>query len=267
MERFLFLSDIDGTLLRGGMDIPAPVLAAAAAYRAAGGLLAVCTGRSLRSALPVARTLEVNAPCILFSGTALYDAAEERYLWTRPLPAGALACVEQVLSRRPDTAVQVFTRDEIYVLRRNRRLDQRGIAAENQGPLRALSQVRGEILKLLFVDEDPDALEGLRPLFPSDAFQFAFASRHFAEVVAAGAGKHAAMARLSERLDIPFSRFFAAGDGMTDLEMMRLSGVSYAPENALDPVRRAASRVVPPVEEGGMEAAFRHAANLICEVS
>ena len=83
----------------------------------------------------------------------------------------------------------------------------------------------------------------------------------------AGAGKHAAMARLSERLDIPFSRFFAAGDGMTDLEMMHLSGVSYAPENALDPVRRAASRVVPPVEEGGMEAAFRHAANLICEVS
>lgn len=52
-----------------------------------------------------------------------------------------------------------------------------------------------------------------------------------------------------------------AGDGMTDLPMLRLADFSYAPANALDPARQSVSLVVPDVKEGGMEEAFRHAAS------
>ena len=71
------------------------------------------------------------------------------------------------------------------------------------------------------------------------------------------------MAALSRQLDIPLSRFFCAGDGMTDLPMLQLAGYSYAPANALEPVRQAVDRVVPDVADGGMEQAFRHAADFM----
>ena len=66
--------------------------------------------------------------------------------------------------------------------------------------------------------------------------------------------------KLSELLDIPFERFFSAGDAMTDLPMLRSSAVSFAPENALEAVKQAVTYVVPSVHCGGMERAFRLAA-------
>ena len=60
MDRSVFLSDIDGTLVRGDV-LPAPeVVQAADVFRAAGGLLSLCTGRSVEGARPVAESLSVD---------------------------------------------------------------------------------------------------------------------------------------------------------------------------------------------------------------
>ena len=257
--QWLFLSDIDGTLVRGEIGLAERVICAARDYRDAGGLLAVCTGRAPVSALPVARALGVNAPCILYGGAALFDSAGERLLWSCPFSPQVRDGIARTLSDFPGVSVQVFTEREIYVLRRNRRFDARGVKEENVGPIRGLEEVEGPILKLVLCSDDPGELETCRACFPETSCNFAFASRHFVDIVAAGAGKGPAMAALSQRLGIPFSRFFCAGDGMTDLPMLRLAGVSYAPANALEPVRQVASLAVPDVAEGGMAQAFRHA--------
>ena len=91
-----------------------------------------------------------------------------------------------------------------------------------------------------------------------------FIKQHsFVDVVAAGFGKGEAMQRLSELLEIPFDRFFSAGDAITDLPMLRASGISFAPENALEEVKQAVTHVVPSVYCGGMEKAFSIAADHI----
>ena len=261
--RYLFLSDIDGTLVRGDIGLTPGVIEAAQAFTRAGGLLAVCTGRSPASALPVALELGVNTPCVLYGGAALYDCERRACLWSHPFAPEVRDGIRAVLAQFPGVSVQALTEKEIYVLRRNRRLNERGVKEENVGPIRALDQVEGDILKLVLCSDNRAELEACRRWFPPEQCQFAFASRNFVDIVAAGAGKEAAMAALSRQLDIPFSRFFCAGDGMTDLPMLRLAGVSYAPANALEPVRQAVSRVVPDVKEGGMETAFRHAAAII----
>ena len=69
-----------------------------------------------------------------------------------------------------------------------------------------------------------------------------------------------AMERLSQLLDVPFSRFFSAGDAFTDLPMLRASGISFAPDNALPAVKEAVTHIIPSVFDGGMEQAFRIAA-------
>lgn len=257
---YIFLSDIDGTLLRADAPLTARVVDAARDYTARGGLLAVCTGRSLPAALPVAEKLGVNAPSILYGGAAIYDFQKREYLYTQPFCYDVMQSVRSVLDAYDDISMQVCTKEQIHILRRNRRLNELGAKEENTGPLSKPEDVTGEILKIVMCCDEPEHLAYCRRFFPEEYCHFAFASRTFVDVVAAGFGKGEAMGKLAELLDIPFRRFFGAGDAMTDLPMLQAAAVSFAPENALEPVRCAATHVVPSVYNGGMEQAFRIAA-------
>lgn len=257
---YIFLSDIDGTLLRADAPLTAQVVTAARNYTAQGGLLAVCTGRSLPAVVQVAEELGVNAPSIIYGGAAIYDFQKKQYLYAQPFRWDIMQAVRAVLAAFDDVSMQVFTKDEVYVLRRNRRLNELGVREENINAIASPEDVTGEILKLVMCCDEPQHLEQCRQFFPPEYCHFAFASRTFVDVVAAGFGKGEAMTTLSQLLDIPFERFFSAGDAMTDLPMLRSSAVSFAPENALEAVKQAVTYVVPSVHCGGMERAFRLAA-------
>lgn len=257
---YIFLSDIDGTLLRADAPLTAQVVDAAHAYTAQGGLLAVCTGRSLPAVTKVAAEIGVNAPSIIYGGAAIYDFQKKQYLYTQPFRWDIMQAVRAVLEAFDDISMQVCTKEDVYVLRRNRRLNELGVREENVNPLSAPEDVTGEVLKLVMCCDEPQHLEQCRQFFPPEYCHFAFASRTFVDVVAAGFGKGEAMTTLSQLLEIPFERFFSAGDAMTDLPMLRSSAVSFAPENALEAVKQAVTYVVPSVHCGGMERAFRLAA-------
>ena len=156
--------------------------------------------------------------------------------------------------------MQVFTAQDAYVLRRNTRLNTRGVREENTAPLSSLCDVEGAIIKLVMCGDNIAELAYCRRYFPTESCDFAFASRNFVDVVARGCSKADAMKELSQRLSLPFSCFIAAGDAMTDLPMLRLAGKSFAPANACEADREAAGHVVPDVREGGMAEAFHMAA-------
>lgn len=98
-------------------------------------------------------------------------------------------------------------------------------AAERRGrqggklfsPCPPREDVTGSILKLVMCCEDPDHLRQCQRFFPPEFCNFAFASRTFVDVVAAGFGKGDAIQTLSRLLTIPLSHFFSAGDAYTDL--------------------------------------------------
>lgn len=259
----LFLSDIDGTLLRRDVPLRAEVIAAAKEYTDKGGLLSVCTGRSLPAAQGVAQALGVNAPSILYGGAAIYDFQKKSYLYAQPFQWDVMQAVRAVLAQNADISVQVLTLDNIYVLHRNHRLDQWGVREENIGPLCSAEDVSGPVLKLVMCCDDPAKLEFCRQFFLPEFCNYTFASRTFVDVVAAGYGKGEALQTLSQLTGIPYGRFFCAGDAMTDLPMLRLAGISFAPENAMDAVKIAVTRVVPDIHQGGMAEAFRYAAHTI----
>lgn len=258
---YVFLSDIDGTLLRADAPLTKKVVDAARAYTDRGGLLAVCTGRSLPAVLKVAEEIGVNAPSIIYGGAAIYDFQKKQYLYAQPFQRDIMQAVRSVLAAFNDISMQVFTKEDVYVLRRNRRLNELGVREENINPLSSAEDVVGDILKLVMCCDDPGHLESCRQFFPPEYCHFAFASRTFVDVVAAGSGKGEAMRRLSELLDIPFGRFFGAGDAITDVPMLQASAISFAPENALEDVKSAVTHVVPSVYCGGMEKAFCIAAD------
>lgn len=261
--RHLFVSDIDGTLLRRDVPLTPQVTAAAREYVSAGGLLSICTGRSLPAACETALALGVNAPCILYGGAAIYSFQQRKYLCSRPFQWDVMRAVRSVLAQNADISVQVFTLDAVYVLHRNDRLSRWGVLEENTGPVRSPNEVVGPVMKLVMCCDDPSRLEFCRRFFPPEYCNYAFASRTFVDVVAAGLGKGDALKTLSQLTGIPCSGFFCAGDAITDLPMLELAGVSYAPENAMDAVKAAVSHVVPDVRHSGMARAFQHAASLL----
>ena len=55
-------------------------------FMAEGGIFSVATGRALPSFAPIAPTLPMNGPTILFNGAALYDFSRGKYLCTAFLP-------------------------------------------------------------------------------------------------------------------------------------------------------------------------------------
>ncbi|MBQ7801928.1 MAG: HAD family phosphatase [Oscillospiraceae bacterium] len=256
----VFLSDIDGTLVLRDAPLTREVVEAARDYTARGGLLSVCTGRSLPAVRHVAEAIGVNAPSILYGGAAIYDFRRGEYLYTQCFRWDVMTAVRAVLAAYPDISMQVFTIDDVFVLRRTRRLNERGVREENVNPVCDPEAVTGDVLKLVMCCDDPGRLEECRRFFPAEYCHFAFASRTFVDVVAAGFGKGEAMARLSGLLGIPFDHFFSAGDAITDLPMLRGSCLSFAPENALPAVKEAVTYVVPDVYSGGMAQAFRIAA-------
>lgn len=260
---YLFVSDIDGTLLRRDVPLSPQVIDAAKEYMAAGGLLSVCTGRSLIAARDVAQTLGVNAPSILYGGAAIYDFRQHKYLFSQPFQWDVMQAVRAVLAQNADISVQVLTLDNIYVLHRNARLDKWGVQEENVGLVCSPDDVTGQVVKLVMCCDDPSRLEFCRQFFPPEYCNYTFASRTFVDVVAAGFGKGEAIKKLSQMTGIPCERFFCAGDAMTDLPMLQLAGVSYAPENALDSVRATVTQVVPDIRHSGMAVAFRHAAAML----
>ena len=260
---YLFVSDIDGTLLRRDIPLSPQIVGAAQAYMAAGGLLSVCTGRSLPAARETALALGVNAPAILYGGAAIYDFQQQKYLFTQPFQWDIMQAVRAVLAQNWDISMQVLTLDNIYVLHRNSRLEQWGVPEENIGPVRSPDEVTGQVIKLVMCCDDPSRLEFCRQFFPQEYCNYTFASRTFVDVVAAGFGKGEALNKLSQLTAIPYERFFCAGDAMTDLPMLKLAGVSYAPENAMDAVKASVTHIVPDIHQNGMAQAFQHAAALL----
>ena len=64
------------------------------------------------------------------------------------------------------------------------------------------------------------------------------------------------MKKLAEIMEIPVGEFFAAGDSMTDLPMLKLAGTSFAPEDAMEAVKACCGHIVPSPVYGGMQKAF-----------
>ncbi len=266
MTKFLFFTDIDGTLLRGNMPIPKKVKAAARRFADAGGMLTLSTGRSHISTERIAREMDVELPCILFSGAILYDFQNGGVVSGTPLPRPVLEKLAELAVRYPEFSVQAYSARRAYLLQMNEVLRDRGIREEIEPGMSAIADIGDPLYKLVMTCSDIPKLEECgATLFGDPGYHFAFASRHFVEVVAAGACKGSAVRTLAAKLGVPLSNTFAAGDAMTDLPMFQVCGRSFAVEGSPPALVEVSDYTIPPCAEGGMAQAFDTATALMAQ--
>lgn len=263
MTPYILFSDIDGTLIRSGTPPLPNVLAAAERFRSAGGILALCTGRSPLSTRGLAREFGIAAPCVLFSGAAVFDFAADAAVQTAALPPDTADLAARLVAAHPECSLQAYTPERAYLLQSNAVLQARGIREELEGGTTKASDIRGDILKLVLTHPDPEALRAIGAQCFDSRHHFAFASRRFAEVVAKGADKGSGVRAVARMLGVPADRTLGAGDAMTDMAMFEACAFSYAPEDAQPEVLARCDMTIPSSDKGGMEAAFDHAIRLM----
>ena len=114
-----------------------------------------------------------------------------------------------------------------------------------------------DIVKLLYVDRDFDALQKLgaqlAPMAERLGVEITFSSKRYLEFMPAGIDKGTGLTRLAGMLGIPMSEVIAVGDSSNDLAMIEAAGLGVGVANVTDDVRPHCDVVL---ESAGTDGAF-----------
>ena len=246
MRGILLVTDLDGTLVTDRGVIPERNSTAVRRFVSKGGLMTFATGRSVLGTEKFAARLMPNAPSIVYNGGGIYDFRENKLLWSKFLPAGYERIVRQVLAEFPDVGVELYSGGRVYYLNTNRysraHIAFQGIEASGRSP----DDIPEQCNKILLCGENDRLLalaERLAQLEHTGC-AFVFSGPIYFEVLPEGISKGITLGILAEMLGIGPDRVMSIGDYTNDLEMLAVSALSAAPEDALEAVKSAADLVV-----------------------
>ncbi len=258
----IFISDIDGTLVKGETGLTYKVFKALDEFKEVGEFT-LCTGRGIESASEIANVLSVKLPCILYGGAMVYDFLKDKVLFVQPLDNCINNVLRELLEKEEGLSINVYTERYSLSLRQNETLLSRGVTQDRLAPLGNLSDVKNDIIKVLLTHEDSSALERIkRQYLNPDEFECEAASRHFYEITGYCANKGRALSILCELLDYRSYHKFVAGDGTTDVTMKPLARKFYVPQTASQEVIEKADMIIPPPSESGIAIALNDATEI-----
>ena len=256
----LFVTDLDGTLLPSGAEVPQRNIEAAQRAVRAGVTVTIATGRMYRAALPVARALGVDVPIITYNGAVIKSVSgkvyDENFLPPDVVREALAFC------RARDWHVQLYADDVLYFAEH----DAYAEAYEENQALRGetvgwdgLAAHAEHVAKLLSIS-DGAAQTAERVAALNEAFggrvQAMRSNADYTEIVVPGVSKASALKKLAAELSVPLSEVMAIGDSNNDLSMLQAAGHSVAMGNALPEVKAVCEFSVGTCEEGGFAEAI-----------
>lgn len=260
MDIKLFVTDLDGTLLPSGAEVPRRNIEAAQRAVRAGVTVTIATGRMYRAALPVARALGVDVPIITYNGAVIKSVSGKVYD-ENFLPPDV---VGEVLSfcRARAWHVQLYADDVLYFAEH----DACAVAYEENQALRGetvgwdgLAAHAEHVAKLLVIsdgaEQTAERVAALNEAF-GGRVQAMRSNPAYTEVVVPGVTKASALRKLASMLSVPLDAVMAIGDSNNDLPMLQAAGHSVAMGNALPEVKAVCEFSVGTCEEGGFAEAI-----------
>lgn len=249
----LYVSDLDGTLLRS--DIRTSDFTNRAIHDLAekGMLFSYATARSFVTARKVTKGLEAQIPLIVYNGAFIIDNATGKIMVAHYFGREASAVLDDLLEcgvyplvYSVIDGVEKFS----YIRERCSRgmiefLDTRaGDLRDNAVDCEA-ALYRGDLFYITCIDEE----EKLRPLYEKYRGQHhcvfqrdIYSGEPWLEIMPKGTSKANAIAQLKQRLGC--DRLVVFGDGMNDIDMFEMADECYAVRNAVDALKEIATGVI-----------------------
>lgn len=245
----LLTVDYDRTLTAPDSTIPERNLEAIRFFMENGGAFTVNTGRSVPMTKVFRDIVPVNAPLLLYNGSAAYDVAEKKVTFAHEIALSQADVVRECMEAFPDMVVEVQGIDAHYRFAENPAWDAFSAhqscahaAAEPEddlGPFIKFS-VYGELRDVTVADlynatpaerRRMDEVEAaLRARFGEHCEVFRAATR-IIDVHAKGVSKNRAARELQQRLGR--SMLICIGDGENDVSMLEGADHAYCPADAI----------------------------------
>ena len=106
-DKYLILSDYDGTLSREGLVLPDREREAIEEFISQGGTFTVATGRGFREIGGIFENISINAPAILWNGAIVMDMKSRSLIKSYPLEGNVKEMLRDIELNFPDTIIQV----------------------------------------------------------------------------------------------------------------------------------------------------------------
>lgn len=266
MRYKLFLSDFDGTLVRADGTVSEENRRAIEAYRKAGGIFTVVTGRMMTSILPRLHELGIDGGlAVAYQGAMISDVRTGAILKQSGFSLDhALKCIRYF--EKCGYHVHVYTGDNFFSNVDDEYLHAyeeicrvKGKIEPNLSDMVSTNSV--SVIKVLAMVEpsERDKVKAAAERELGGEFFVTCSSPFLVEVMPKGQNKAGAVDFLSEYYGIPKEEIAAIGDQLNDLPMLERAGGKFAVSNAETELKKHAVVVSSCEENGVAEALMKYA--------
>ena len=262
MFKTLYVSDLDGTLLRRDQTLSPFTIDTINALVERGMIFSYATARSLVTARQVTAGLATNLPVVIYNGSFVVESSTGKRLISGAFEAGeARDILDDLLSCGVYPIVYAFVDgvEKFSYVEDKQSRGARWFNDTRRGDVRdhpltdAARLYAGEIFHLTCIDE-PELLlpvyERYRDRFECIYHKDIYSGEQWLEIQPRGAAKAEAILALKSLLEC--DRIVCFGDGKNDISMFDIADECYAVANADDVLKAIATGVIGSNEQDGV---------------
>ncbi len=247
MDYKILVTDIDGTLLDDEHELPSGNFEALKRLHDAGGKIALCTGRSLKSVADFEKKLGLNVKGnygIGFHGARIHDSFTGEVVKEFKIGVNILKQVLE-LAKEYDFSILIHDSDRLYSNKMDENIRYYEDRCKDTCEIVDFDDLKSDISKII-LKGDQEQLQKFALSIPEDLkaqCTHFFASSTLYEFISKDASKGNALKYLCEVLNIDIKESVGAGDNYNDMTLITDSGLGVAVKNAVPAIIEAADYV------------------------
>lgn len=270
MDFRLLVSDIDGTLVSTDNHLNRETIHSIQAFRQAGGLFTLATGRNFLHTKELIEQLQIDIPVIVSDGAIMYDPIEKK---------------KHILARFSWGQVQTLIQDcqplssyiDIFFFSFHPEKDDHRIYSTIDSPMMAqyaknwfydvsllpswkALEMEAPMINLFVHIKNDKGKEAFREwcLEQTDNYDIQFWTEEFISISPSASNKGSALLTICKQLDVSSGKVAAIGDHYNDLSLSRTVGLFAAMANGEQKVKESAKYVVPSNDDNGVAYFIHH---------
>ncbi len=257
----LYVSDLDGTLLRSDEATSEYTNAVINRLTEQGMIFSYATARSLITAKKVTKGMNASIPLIVYNGAFVIDNATEQIMLSNYFDKRIETVFAELFAREvyPIVYSYIHGKEKFSFIESRCSAGMRAFLKLRKGDIRRnpvkeiASLTQGDCFYITCIDE-PEKLKPLYEIF-KDIYHCVYqrdlyTNEQWLEIMPKAACKSNAVLQLKEYLKC--DRLVVFGDGKNDIDMFEISDECYAVENAVAELKEKATAVIRSNEEDGV---------------
>lgn len=257
----LYVSDLDGTLLRSNETTSEYTNQVINSLVDKGMIFSYATARSLITAKKVTKGIHVKIPLIVYNGAFVMDNITEEILIANYFDDSVYSVLEDLFHNAVYPIVYSFMggREKFSFVPKMCTKGMNMFLESRKGDIRtnevnSLSKLKeGNIFYIVCIDEP----EKLKPLYDKYKDKYhcvyqtdIYTKEQWLEIIPQEASKSNAIKQLQTMLDT--EKLIVFGDGKNDIDMFQMADESYAVANAHEELKKYATGVIASNDEDGV---------------